>query len=560
MKNMTIFCACGAMLLPAMAPLLAVDAVSAATTAEVVVNPKVLTSGYVDTTSVEGIVAGVTRGAKTDEEKVLAFYQWYRRMIFHHRLMGGDRRDILKVINSYGCDLCGSQAAMFVDLLQRAGFKTRVVAGSAPGDFGGHTFVEIFYDGKWHCFDTMTSFAVFTRDVPPHIASLEELKADATLVTLAAKEKRAVPGYLPCLDHQEHTAADKDALKKSMGAADFTWSTLLFTAGSLLDFWRQAPSAAKVLDNGGVYGSIYRPGVLDFTLKPNEELVREWDHAANKWYKTASHPDFGPHHTCGAADEFDTFNFPYFEPYLKENLGHTKKCYRWFGNGWLEWRPDAAKGEVAAAGKVAQLTTDATGALVVAGDAPGRLTIPVKCPYAGVGIELDLALKQSGIGSVTRVVLIEGSQEREVWKMEGDADGVQKIVVAHENSPLFEYALRIEGRRGAAGAVTFTPLRLRTIFQENIYALPGLLPGRNTVTVSAMGPVQLAAGALVVSYEWAEGNGWKTAKSATRKLTELPATFEVDVEGPKLPRMKRLVVRLEPKTGAPQRVPGSAAP
>ena len=98
--------------------------------------------------------------------------------------------------------------------------------------------------------------------------------------------------------------------------------------------------------------------------------------------------------------------------------------------------------------------------------------------------------------------------------------------------------------------MAFAPRRLRTIFQENIYALPGLLPGKNRVTVSAREPVKLAAGRLVVSYEWAEGDGWKTPKSATRELSELPATFEVEVAGPKLPRMKRLVVRLEPAAAA----------
>lgn len=525
--------------------LVAVLLAGSATALECVVNPKVLTDGYVDTHSIEGILAGVPRGARNDEERVLAFYHWYRRMLFHHRLMGGDRRNILKVINSYGCDLCGSQAAMFVDLLQRAGFKTRVVSGSGPGDFGGHTFVEIFYDGRWHCFDTMTSFAVYTRERPPHIASLEELKGDPTLVTAAVAEGRAVPGFLPCLGNQEQTAADKARLKESMGGADLTWSTLLFTAGSLLDFWRQAPAKSSIVADGGVYGSVYTPGVLDFTLKPNEELVREWDNAANLWYKSASHPDFGPHHTCGRADEADTVNFKYFEPYLKEGFGHAKRCYRWFGNGWLEWRPDAARGELLASCQAANLKAEATGALAVAAAGAGRLSIPVKCPYAGVGLELDLDLQQSGADSVTRVVLVAGQRERELWKLEGDAAGLQRIAAPSSDAALFDYTLRIEGRRGPQGTVAFTPRRLRTIFQENIYALPGLLPGTNAVTVSAQAPVKLAAGTLAVVYEWAEGEGWQKPRSVTRRFDALPATFTVEAAGPKLPRMKRLTLRLD---------------
>jgi hypothetical protein len=71
------------------------------------------------------------------------------------------------------------------------------------------------------------------------------------------------------------------------------------------------------------------------------------------------------------------------------------------------------------------------------------------------------------------------------------------------------------------------------------------VPGKNVVTVSAAAPVKLAASKLVVVYEWAEGEGWKTDKSVTKEFTELPATFEVEVAGPKMPRMKKVVMRLE---------------
>jgi hypothetical protein len=342
------------------------------------------------------------------------------------------------------------------------------------------------------------------------------------------------------------TGADKDELRKTMGKADLTWSTLLFKSGTLVDFWSKAPAASRVLDNGGTYGGRYTPGVMDFTLKSGEGLVREWDNAANLWYKSASHPDFGPHHTCGAADEHDPANFRYFEPYLKENFGHTKKCYRWFGNGFLEWRPTAIEGETEKAFQLSNLTRAGDGLFSIAeAGKPGSLTIPVKCPYAGVGIELELKLAQKGAGTATRVFLVEGGKSREVWKKEGEAEGVEKVIIDHQGSPAFEYQLRIEAKADAEGSVALAPVRLRTIFQENIYALPGLVPGKNTVNVSAAEPVKLAGNRLVVTYEWAEGEGWKTEKSVTRSFTELPAKFEVEVAGPKMPRMKRLVVRLE---------------
>jgi len=517
---------------------------------ETVVNPWVTTDKYVDTSSLEGIVAGIAREGMTDEGKVLAFYHWYRRMLFHHRFMGGDRRDVLKVLNSYGCNLCGSQAAVFVVMLQKAGFKTRVCAAKGGEGFGTHTFVQIFYDGKWHCFDTMTSFCVYNRADPPRIASLDELKADPTIVTMAVEEKRAPPGFVYCEGHQENTVKDIPKLKASMGSRDFRWSTCIFEGGTFTEFWAKAAKKGWTLTEGGTYNGRYTPGVTDFTLKPNEELVRLWDHISGKYVKKASHPDFGPHHTCGAADEHDPMHFKFYEPYLKENLGHTKKCYRYFGNGWLEWKPKTGA-EVAAACKLRSLAREDV--LFKVAGASGTLTIPVKVPYAGVEIELDLLLKQEGEGSVTRVYLVKRvgrnrkARRTEVAKIEGKFDGAKKIVVPHTDAGLFEYELAIEGKRADGGSVIFAPVRLRTIFQENIYALPGFFPGKNTVTVRAAKAQEIKQHALAVTYEWAEGEGWATPKSVTKKFETLPASFEVEVAGPKMPRMKKLVVRLEPK-------------
>jgi biopolymer transport protein ExbD len=338
-----------------------------------------------------------------------------------------------------------------------------------------------------------------------------------------------------------------------MGEADLTWSTLLFTAGSLQDFWAQAPATAWKLDDGN-YGGRCAPGTMGFVLKPGEELVRPWDNCG-KWIKLFSHADFGPHHVCGAADEHDPVNFKYFEPYLKENYGHARKCYRYFGNGWLEWKPDINRGGAKAFCKLDNLEQDEEGVFEVQGDGgTGALAIPLKTPYAGVELELDLLLVQKGGGSSTRVLLVEGGKPKEVWRKGGDAEGLQKIVIPHDRGAFFEGELRIEGKRAAAGGrVALAPRRLRTTFMENIFALPALVPGKNVVTVSAAGPVRLAANKLVVVYEWAEGEGWKTEKSVTREFTELPAAFEVEVAGPRMPRMKRLTMRLSPlgKTDGP---------
>ncbi|MGQ9663641.1 MAG: hypothetical protein ACUVWX_15125, partial [Kiritimatiellia bacterium] len=64
--------------------------------ADTVKNPKVLTDRAVDTSSLESIVAGIIRPGMSSQEKFLACSDFYRRVIFHHRYMGSDRREVLR--------------------------------------------------------------------------------------------------------------------------------------------------------------------------------------------------------------------------------------------------------------------------------------------------------------------------------------------------------------------------------------------------------------------------------------------------------------------------------
>ncbi len=95
---------------------------------------KILTDRYADTTSLERIVRDVVPDASLPaEQRALRLFHWYRRMFFHYRNMGRDRRDALKAINSYGCNLCVSQAAVFAALVRTAGLEARLVAARATG-------------------------------------------------------------------------------------------------------------------------------------------------------------------------------------------------------------------------------------------------------------------------------------------------------------------------------------------------------------------------------------------------------------------------------------------
>ncbi len=77
-------------------------------------------------------------------------------------------------------------------------------------------------------------------------------------------------------------------------------------------------------------------------------------------------------------------------------------------------------------------------------------------------------------------------------------------------------------------------------FQLNRFSLPNLLPGHNTVDVSA----HRFDAPLVVCYKWAEGPGWEQPRCERRTLRQ-DERFELEVAGPHYPRMQELSLAVE---------------
>jgi hypothetical protein len=500
--------------------------------------PRVLPDGWVDTSSLDGIAKGLVKPGMSDQDKVLAVYHWWRRLVFHFRNMGPDRRDTLRVINSYGYNLCGSHCGAMMVLFKHMGIKARpaFVNGAPSGEgYGGHTVEEVFYGGKWHAFDVMSNFCVLNRDDPPTIAGLAELQKDPTLVTRAVEEKRTVGGFLTCNQAPDIDYAGREQfrklgwgsyLTKSGLKPDLRWGCLTFGytdaagkdhPGSLLEFWTRAANKWDCKAAGELYGGVHNPGLLDIVLKPNERWVMLWD-SLGAWTEKASFPGTGPFHTCGHCDELDEVNFKYFEPYGKKDYHGAKVCYRYYANGFLEWTPRSAA-EVSAA----------------ATSAGGVLTVPVKAPGPVVGIELELE------GPAEAVSLKTGKKSREVWKRPEGAAGPQTVAISctAEKRAFCEYRLTVTGAEASALK------RLKTVYQLNMYALPTLFPGKNTVRVSA-GTARPRGSKLIVRYEWNDGPEWKSERSVEKAFGELPADFEAVVAGGKMPRMKKLELRVEP--------------
>ena len=447
----------------------------------------VATDRTVDCSSYETIVRDVIKPGMTEEHKALALYDFYRQMVYHYRNMPESRNPV-KCINVLGNTLCGSQATCMTALLERAGIKARVVA------MPGHTFYEAFYDGKWHGFDTMMHFYVYTRGKGKdrNIASFEETARDPSLIKDAVKEGRAAEGICPCGDDPMFFTKKLRVLKYKPLTSD--WS------------------------------------VKDYSLRDGEEIVRSWwphGRPLPGTYGAGREP--GPIHGCGSRDRKNPYaTFRFFEPYGIRGMGGKTVSFRHYCNGWMNYSPDLSQAPLA----------DALAA--------GELIVPVKCPYYISGTALAFEADCPGDADAVAVsVSVDGKKWVPVItaKDKGMTEYRTSLgsTVIRPSRGLHEYQLKF----ALTGAAALKRLHLKTIFTHNAMASPHLMPGRNKVTVAVDNAPALKARPVTVVYRYKDAPNWSgEVKTIERSVSASPFTFDVTLpETKKLPQMQDLTLR-----------------
>jgi hypothetical protein len=487
-------------------------------------NVKILTDGSVDWSSPEAVASATLKG-DTDEAKILNFWNWYRRTMWHYHEWP-ERRDFGVSILSEGCTLCGSHAALQMLVLKAGGYKTRpcFVKG------GGHTLIEVFYGEKWHALDAMTAFYVYSRGEPRYILGLEEMKADPELVSKAMEEKRAPDVFLACAREPE--------IKKTK---TLPWSHF-HPLDKTIEYFAVGAKEGSVGKEGDAFGGSFTPGKMNLNLKPGESITRTWDYEVGRYperFAYAQNAEVGPYHRCGHNDEFDKVNFPYWEPYLKENLLEVKRCYRYFANGRYDRKLSAA--ELLAVASAKKGVKFDGGALAADGAEPGSLDLETSFPYMICDGDVTVSYTRPAEGDEVSLYILEKAGPRKVWTAAktGEASETAKLGRFDDQKVgLHKYALRL----AVGGGARIKSALVSTVFMHNMFAGPYLVPGKNKVTVTADNPDELAKQPVTVTYTWFEGDGWKDEKTVTKKLDKSPLEFEVEVKGPKHPRMKSVKI------------------
>jgi hypothetical protein len=285
----------------------------------------------------------------------------------------------------------------------------------------------------------------------------------------------------------------------------------------------------------------YRPRIQEpfggITLRRGESFIRTW--AVGEYWVRKFWPKEGPYHGCGGNDVKDTVNLPVLEPTVWIT-GSGSRRYRHGAVGRLVYAPDLAGGRYADA-VVSQTNigpgerAGPKGLVPTEPGKPGEVVFSVNCPYAITTGELKLA--RLGVGDLQASV---STDEGKTWKpieLKTDGNAFGALFTNEVNGSLTGYQLKLSVPPEAG----IGKMDLTSHFQLNPRSLPYLVPGRNVVTVEAA-----AFGSpMTFTWNWAEGPGWKTAKTLSKTFTA-NGTFDVEVEGPKYPKMESLVLSVAP--------------
>ena len=268
---------------------------------------KVLTDKAPDTSSIKAIVESVTRGAKTNDEKAIALYNFDVLMNYHRNYPTEPNGvEALKQFNVYGWSLCGGLHSGLGSLYRAMGWEWRFVGWSNPG----HTTIEAKYDGQWHYLDTFLKFYVWKKDPNAPggrtIASQEDIKKNPSLVNDLVFDKSRKAYY-----------AKNNQFEVVNGKANWL-------APAFLVCGDEASGVLTGVNSNSIAGSptsweginFDGPYTTDVNLGPGYSLTLDWSARPGAFW-WAGHKE-APDHTCG---DKDYRNSPVLGPIMEPYIG-----------------------------------------------------------------------------------------------------------------------------------------------------------------------------------------------------------------------------------------------
>ncbi len=410
-----------------------------------VYSPVVLKTGQVDATNLKTLADGIYRQAeaKTPREKAEAIWRffltdgrfvkpgfWYHIAGWAYEEPLGEVLDPIKLLNSYGFGLCYHIAPLLEAVFEAGGFEDARV-----WFLTGHTVAEVFYNGKYHYFDSdmMGYNPVGSGPLKSRrVASVHDIEQNGSIILDPVQMD--APWY-PA-DVRAHAIGDLAAL---------------FTTTN---------------DNWVYPFGRYRQGhTMDFTLRPGERITRYFQPQTKDSYNL-------PYSFNGIG--WQEFPKEFAEFHIRTEDGpRSQKDARLWGTGKIEYRP--------------QLTGNNS-----------SLVFDMPCPYvifdAHYAINVNLPAADDSLTIESSVD--DGHTWTKDAALHGPFQGMWNagpaVITKSEHGKLtdvsgtYGYKVRITSQ-GIVPAQAIRDLLITTDFQLNPRTLPALTPGNNELQYRATG-------------------------------------------------------------------------
>ena len=431
-------------------------------------NFKLIKVGEPDATSIDALVASVTAGCTTDEQRAIAIWSYIAQRPSYHfwdcrdwpqlTTELGYVLDPITRFNVHGGVICFQvQHSMFA-MAEKAGLAVR------QKDLPGHCVGELFYNGAWHCFDAEVDCASYFRQWwgDDHIASVDEICANNTT--------RA--NYILNQQHKSDPYFQYDYL----GGKFIPWGSKQYVHDNFYTV------GAK-----GHYAGLRAWGhTIDFDLRRGEKLIRYW-HRLGKWY-------------CPKA-YYDTHVGWFYD--VTKGIHDLRNPKNHYVNGALiyqpDWAADANNFTDGLYGGVNYVRMD-DGRVGPAGTGDCHVIFRVQVPYhiagnPGVlgtdgdsygGALLEADFHRADIAATNSVAIStdNGLTWNTLWTNSSTGDTHLKLDMTNQVEGRYGYLVKVTLLGDDVTQASISNMKLTTYLCMSPVPLPAMKPGSNQFTFS----------------------------------------------------------------------------
>jgi hypothetical protein len=419
-----------------------------------VCNIKVVTDANPDYSDIGSMIHSITSNWPETKDKCWAIWYWNhiaRRQTAPMILHGLELTDPIRQFNDYGYTMCSTVAGVNCGIWGAMGLDVKF------WDISMHTVPEVFYDGRYHMYDSSLS-AIYTLCDGKTVAGVQDIGAAGACEASGGKSE---PGHIA-----RYHCLNATSPNGFLTGAD--------TARSMMDEYRCFnPNGLK-----------YRTYLNNWDLGHRYILNLRDGEVYTRYYHRL---DAGPERKAeGGPQEFHS-DPAYFVPNEGKDPEAANPRYRIRGNGVRVWAL-TAEGLAANAYIMAGARAGPGGVVPRRAALPGGVTFKVE----GANVITSMKIKatvhlatESDLAGIS-VSTTDGEVWKEVWRNAKTNRSPTEIELREEVNGAYEVLVRVDLVGDAAAAdARLEAISFETTTMLNSKTQPGLRLGKNTIYVGA---------------------------------------------------------------------------